>query len=153
MPWAPTGTLSYETVADVRVPRPDACAVRAEDRNPLQRQTTITVKELAKTGWTEGCPKCRALAAKDKSKTSASYSRACRARVAEMLRDDEEFKARVRLAMRRKQITPVQDNGEEEVDLEEEVEDVEMEIPDWDAGAWEQQRETEERQRKEEVER
>ena len=96
------------------------------------RNVTITSKDLAKIGWTTGCPKCRALEAGDKTKTSRTHSHECRSRARELLADDVVFDRRIREALARRQQggAPEQQDDHEHGAPAEAALDDEIDIPE-----------------------
>ena len=64
----------------------------------------IKKADLTKAGgWTPGCRKCKAMKERDQSRTNLAHSAECRARVAEILADDVEFRTKMKRAEERKE--------------------------------------------------
>ena len=67
----------------------------------------IKKADLTKAGgWTPGCRKCKALKEGNQSQTNLAHSAECRARVAEILADDVEFRTKMKRAEERKEGAP-----------------------------------------------
>ena len=64
----------------------------------------IKKADLTKAGgWTPGCKKCKAMKEGDQSRTNLAHSAECRARVAEILADDVEFRTKMKRVEERKE--------------------------------------------------
>ena len=92
-PWDPAGTLTFEKVIAGNPYRaPDVKPVPKEDEYPstIPRGFRITEKEIARAGYTPGCPKCRDMH-DDVLNIASRHNARCRKRVEEFLKGDEEF--------------------------------------------------------------
>ena len=75
-----------------RVPegRPEAPVESSKVRAiPIQR------KYLEQYGFTEGCPKCRAIQRQDETHPTLAHNAACRARIEELLKNDPQFQEKM----------------------------------------------------------
>ena len=59
------------------------------------RATPIQRKYLEQYGFTEGCPKCRAIQRQDETHPTLAHNAACRARIEELLKNDPQFQEKI----------------------------------------------------------
>ena len=95
--WDPNVTLTYEKLAQERFPRIGDPTPAEEEYVHTPRSHMIKKADLTKAGgWTSGCRKCEAMKEGDQSRTNLAHSAECRARVAETLADDVEFRTKMK---------------------------------------------------------
>ena len=94
-PWDPSMTLTYAKLAEQRFPTIPELTPAEEEYRPKPRANRITAAELEKTGWTIGCPKCRAMQEGDTTKGTVGHSAKCKARIKDILAEDEDFKRKM----------------------------------------------------------
>ena len=103
-PWDPSVTLTEEKLAQERFPRIEDPRPAEEEYVDMPRSHMITKTDLTKAGgWTPGCRKCKAMKDGDHSRTNLAHSAECRARAAEILADDMEFRTKMKKAVERKE--------------------------------------------------
>ena len=103
-PWDPSVTLTYEKLAQERFPRIEDPTPAEEEYVHTPRSHMIKKADLTKAGgWTPRCRKCKAMKEGDHSRTNLAHSAECRARVAEFLADDVEFRTKMKRAEERKE--------------------------------------------------
>ena len=97
-------TLAFEKLAQERFPSIEGRSPAEEEyvhtpRSHMKKKADLTMAG----GWTLGCTKCKAMKEGDLSRTNLAHSAECRARVAEILADDVEFRTKMKRAEERKE--------------------------------------------------
>ena len=87
-PWEPIpGTLDDAIPVHVRMPeeesKPAEAGIPTEPQREIKRRARITREEVARAGFTVGCPGCRAVS---RNAPSQNHTEACRKRIEETLK-------------------------------------------------------------------